>query len=91
MLDVADVVVLNKYEKRGSEDDWAIVNRYVAIVTSLMADDELLWLPIASQFADAGVDRLWGKVAKLVGFKSSKPTDSMDERKGVILQRVHYL
>ena len=33
-----------------------------------------------------------GKVAKLVGFEASLPTDEMGERKGVIpAERVHYL
>ena len=42
--------------------------------------------------ADGGVDRLWCKVASLVGFEASEPADLMGERKGVIpSERVYYL
>ena len=95
MLDVADVVVLNKYEKRGSEDALRAIRKQVRRNRNKfdVADEELpVVATIASQFADGGVDRLWGKVAKLVGFEASLPTDEMGERKGVIpAERVHYL
>ncbi|MBT3420337.1 MAG: methylmalonyl-CoA mutase, partial [Euryarchaeota archaeon] len=95
MLDVADVVVLNKYEKRGSEDALRAIRKQVRRNRNLfdIADEELpVVATIASQFADGGVDRLWGKVAKLVGFEASEPVDLMGERKGVIpSERVYYL
>ena len=95
MLDVADVVVLNKYEKRGSEDALRAIRKQVRRNRNMfdVADEELpIVATIASQFADGGVDRLWQKVAGLVGFEASEPVDAMGERKGVIpAERVHYL
>jgi methylmalonyl-CoA mutase len=95
MLDVADVVVLNKYEKRGSEDALRAIRKQVRRNRNLfdVADEDLpVVATIASQFADGGVDRLWQKVAALVGFEASEPVDAMGERKGVIpAERVHYL
>ena len=95
MLDVADVVVLNKYEKRGSEDALRAIRKQVRRNRNLfdIADEELpVVATIASQFADGGVDRLWCKVASLVGFEASEPADLMGERKGVIpSERVYYL
>ena len=95
MLDVADVVVLNKYEKRGSEDALRAIRKQVRRNRNMfdVADEELpVVATIASQFADGGVDRLWQKVAGLVGFEASEPVDAMGERKGVIPpERVHYL
>ena len=47
---------------------------------------------IASQFADGGVDRLWVKLAAMVGFEASEPIDEMGARKGVIPpERISYL
>ena len=95
MLDVADVVVLNKYEKRGSEDALRAIRKQVRRNRNLfeIADEELpVVATIASQFADGGVDRLWQKVAALVGFEASQPMDEMGQRKGVIpAERIHYL
>ena len=94
MLDVADVIVLNKYEKRGSEDALRAIRKQVRRNRNQfeLADEELpVVATIASQFADGGVDRLWQKVAAMVGFKASEPLDT-GEGKGVIPpERIHYL
>ena len=94
MLDVADVIVLNKYEKRGSEDALRAIRKQVRRNRNQfeLADEELpVVATIASQFADGGVDRLWQKVAGMVGFKASEPLDT-GEGKGVIPpERIHYL
>ncbi|MDG1546027.1 MAG: cobalamin-dependent protein, partial [Candidatus Poseidoniaceae archaeon] len=78
MLDVADVVVLNKYEKRGSEDALRAIRKQVRRNRNMFdaADEDLpVVATIASQFADGGVDRLWGKLAKMVDFNASEPVD----------------
>jgi isobutyryl-CoA mutase len=66
MLDFADFVVLNKYEKRGAEDALRDVRRQWRRnhPDRLRApDDELPVFPtIASQFNDAGVNRLFQSV-----------------------------
>ena len=95
MLDVADVVVLNKYEKRGSEDALRAIRKQVRRNRNMfdVADEELpVVATIASQFADPGVDALWQKLSPLVGFESRAPMELLGERKGVIPpERVHYL
>ena len=95
MLDVADVVVLNKYEKRGSEDALRAIRKQVRRNRNLFdIEDEALPVvaTIASQFADGGVDRLWCKLSDIVGFEASEPVDEMGARKGVIPpERIYYL
>ena len=95
MLDVADLVVLNKYEKRGSEDALRAIRKQVRRNRNMfdVEDEELpVVATIASQFADPGVDVLWQKLAGMVGFNASDPIGNIGERKGVIPpERVHYL
>ncbi len=95
MLDVADLVVLNKYEKRGSEDALRAIRKQVRRNRNMfdVNDEELpVVATIASQFADPGVDVLWKKLAEMVGFHASEPIGNIGERKGVIPpERVHYL
>ena len=95
MLDVADVVVLNKFEKRGSEDALRAIRKQVRRNRNMFseADEDLpVVATIASQFADSGVDRLWQKLANIVGFTASEPLGEEGERKGVIpAERISYL
>ena len=95
MLDVADVVVLNKYEKRGSEDAFRAIRKQVRRNRNMFdVEDEALPVvaTIASQFADGGVDRLWCKLSDIVGFEASEPVDEMGATKGVIPpERIYYL
>ena len=95
MLDVADLVILNKYEKRGSEDALRAIRKQVRRNRNMfdVADEELpVVATIASQFADPGVDALWQKLSSLVGFEARAPMEIVGERKGVIPpERVHYL
>ena len=95
MLDVADLVVLNKYEKRGSEDALRAIRKQVRRNRNMFeaADEDLpVVATIASQFADPGVDVLWLKLAAIVGFEASQPLGVIGDRKGVIPpERVHYL
>ena len=95
MLDVADLIVLNKYEKRGSEDALRAIRKQVRRNRNMFeGEDEDLPVvaTIASQFADPGVDVLWKKLSAMVGFTASEPLGTIGERKGVIPpERVHYL
>jgi len=95
MLDVADWVVLNKYEKRGSEDALRAIRKQVRRNRNLFdaADEDLpVVATIASQFADPGIDVLWQKVAAAVGANSSEPITQIGIAKGVIPpERVSYL
>ena len=83
MLDVADVVVLNKFEKRGSEDAFRAIKKQVRRNRNLFdAEDEALPVvaTIASQFADPGVDLLWEKLATKVGFHASTSSKSSGQK-----------
>jgi methylmalonyl-CoA mutase len=63
MLDFADFIVLNKFEKRGAEDALRDVRKQVARNRKLFRTppEELPVYPtIASQFNDAGVNTLFG-------------------------------
>ena len=101
MLDVADLVVLNKFEKRGSEDALRAIRKQVRRNRNVFdAPDEDLPViaTVASQFADPGVDRLWQRLAALLEgreaatFHASAPTDEARRGSGVIPpERVHYL
>lgn len=95
MLDVANLIVLNKYEKRGSEDALRAIRKQVRRNRNMFdeADEDLpVVATIASQFADPGVDVLWKKLAAIVEFNASEPIGLIGERKGVIPpERVNYL
>ncbi|MGB2425733.1 MAG: cobalamin-dependent protein, partial [Candidatus Poseidoniaceae archaeon] len=83
MLDVADLVVLNKYEKRGSEDALRAIRKQVRRNRNLfdVNDEELpVVATIASQFADPGVDALWQKLSAMVGFEARAPMEIVGER-----------
>ena len=101
MLDVADLVVLNKFEKRGSEDALRAIRKQVRRNRNVFdaADDDLpVVATVASQFADPGVDRLWQRLAGILdarggrNYAASAPTDEDRRGAGVIPpERVHYL
>ena len=105
MLDYADLVVLNKFEKRGSEDALRDIRKQwkrnrLAFKT---ADEDIPVFPtIASQFNDPGVNRLFGELCKrLAALDSSKqgqwlckdPGPTGDLRKQAIVppERSRYL
>jgi methylmalonyl-CoA mutase len=102
MLDVADLVVLNKFEKRGSEDALRAIRKQVRRNRNVFdaSDDDLpVVATVASQFADPGVDRLWQRLAAVLEarpgagtFRASPPSDAERRGSGVIPpERVHYL
>ncbi|HEY5810149.1 MAG TPA: cobalamin-dependent protein, partial [Povalibacter sp.] len=86
MLDFADVIVLNKFEKRGAEDalrdvrkQWRRNHRDRA----QLSDEQLPVFPtIASRFNDPGVNRLFAELCRLVDAKAgetSKGTWAVDD------------
>ena len=68
-LDFADLIVLNKFDRAGAEDALAEIRKQV-MRNREMWDADPTSLPvvptIASQFADAGVDLLWEKLAAII-------------------------
>ena len=104
MLDVADLVVLNKFEKRGAEDALRAIRKQVKRNRNLfeVEDEALPVIPtIASQFADPGVDLLWERLAAILSERHGMilaaqepqlPESGMPEPQHIIPpERVHYL
>ena len=104
MLDVADIVVLNKFEKRGAEDALRAIRKQVKRNRNLF-DLEDSALPvvatIASQFADPGVDLLWERLAGILADRHDMilaartpelPPSGMPQPTHIIPpERIHYL
>ncbi|MBI5244400.1 MAG: methylmalonyl-CoA mutase family protein [Elusimicrobia bacterium] len=101
MLDYADLVAINKFDKRGAQDALRDVRKQYALSRRLGAASEAL--PIfgtrASQFADPGVDRLYRclleQLASKAGLelKPAAPSASGAEEHAVIIptNRSRYL
>ncbi len=75
MLDFADLIVLNKFEKRGAEDALRDVRkqwRRNHPDRARLADEQVPVFPtIASRFNDPGVNHLFSQLCKLVNEKRS--------------------
>ena len=74
MLDFADLVALNKFEKRGAEDALRDVRKQWKRnrLEFRMADEQVPVFPtIASQFNDPGVNRLFARLCRLLCEKGS--------------------
>ena len=72
MLDSADIIVLNKFDRPGAEDALTEIRKQFKRNREMweVNDSELSVIPtIASQFADAGVDQLWQKLSSLLNEK----------------------
>ena len=102
MLDSADLIVLNKAEKIGSEDALKAIRKQVRRNRNDFGGNEFelpVVATIASQFANAGVDNCWMRLAHLLDEHIGKPawiarTPDADaaEHIGIIHpNRVHYL
>ncbi|MED5371737.1 MAG: methylmalonyl-CoA mutase family protein [Myxococcota bacterium] len=76
MLDFADVVAINKFDKRGSEDALRDVRKQLRRNRMQFhgPDSELpVYGTIASQFADPGVDRLFSSLMGQIADKTGAP------------------
>lgn len=102
MIDYADIIALNKFDKRGSLDALRDVRKqYKRSRKMFEADDEILPIfgTIASQFNDPGVNRLYAHILATInerlplGWKSSLLiTEEMSKKKYIIPpERVRYL
>ncbi len=77
MLDYADLIVLNKYEKRGADDALRDIRRQWRRnhVEFKRSDEEVpVFATIASQFQNSGVDRLFTALCRALAARS--PGDS---------------
>ncbi len=80
MLDFADLIVLNKYDKRGAEDALRDIRKqwkrnHLAFTA---ADDDIPVYPtIASQFNDPGISWMFVEMCRLVTEKLGLDTDAL--------------
>ena len=75
MLDSADIVVLNKFDRPGAEDALIEIRKQFKRNKEMweVNDSELPIVPtVASRFADAGVDQLWQKLSLLLNQNHGK-------------------
>lgn len=94
MLDFADVIAVNKFDKRGASDAIRDVKKQVQRNHQRWnepVDDMPVFGTIASQFNDPGTHRLYRKVMNLIAEKTASPlhsqftvTDEMSEKIFVI-------
>ncbi|MDP7003058.1 MAG: methylmalonyl-CoA mutase family protein [Candidatus Thalassarchaeaceae archaeon] len=85
MLDAADFVVLNKFDRPGSEDALSEVRKQFKRNRELWdADDSTLPVipTIASQFADAGIDVLWHRLSAALNDKQGTQFYATEARLG---------
>ena len=82
MLDFADVIVVNKFDKPGSEDALRDVSRQYRRNHQLW--DEAIPVPVigtmAAQFNDAGVNELFAKLMQTVALKTGISFLSVDDQ-----------
>ncbi|MCZ7555243.1 MAG: methylmalonyl-CoA mutase family protein [Bacteroidia bacterium] len=79
MLDLADIVVLNKFEKRGAEDALRDIRKQVKRNRGLWdtPDEDLPVFPtIASQFNDAGTNWLFQNLLRSINRKTGSTWES---------------
>jgi methylmalonyl-CoA mutase len=85
MLDSADIVVLNKFDRPGAEDALAEIRKQFKRNREMWETEnsDLPVVPtIASQFADAGVDQLWQKLCSLLNDRYSQSFSYSEPRLG---------
>ena len=79
MLDFADVVAINKFDGRGAADALRDVQKQVQRnrgAWDVLASDMPVYGTVASQFNDAGVNRLYGALMGLLEQKTQQPFTS---------------
>ena len=85
MLDSADIIVLNKFDRPGAEDALTEIRKQFKRNREMWDanNSELAVIPtIASQFADAGVDQLWQKLSSLLNEKYTQSFLAKEPRLG---------
>ncbi len=84
-LDFADIVVLNKFDRPGAEDALKEIRKQFQRNREAFdqSPESMPVVPtIASQFADAGVDRLWEMVAEMLNERFATDFSASDPRMG---------
>ncbi|MEX0273641.1 MAG: methylmalonyl-CoA mutase family protein [Flavobacteriaceae bacterium] len=101
MLDFADIVAINKFDKRGAEDALRDVRKQYVRNHNLWetaAEDLPVYGTIASQFNDAGMNRLYGAIMRTISektdfgpFEEAVPTLHGESRQIIPPARTRYL
>ncbi|WP_394841764.1 methylmalonyl-CoA mutase family protein [Pendulispora brunnea] len=102
MLDFADIIAINKFDKRGSLDALRDVKkqwRRNHNAFTIPDDDVPVYGTIASQFNDPGMNRLYRTIMSVLAKKTSAPlapngslTEGMSEKRWIIPpERTRYL
>jgi len=84
-LDFSDIVVLNKFDRPGAEDALAEIRKQFQRNREAFGEspESMPVVPtIASQFADAGVDRLWEMMCSLLNDRFSTDFSATEARLG---------
>ena len=85
MLDAADIIVLNKFDRRGSEEALSEIRKQFKRNREMWDEDDstLPVIPtIASQFADAGVDMLWERLSGILSHEHGADYSATPARVG---------
>ncbi|MFV0436781.1 MAG: fused isobutyryl-CoA mutase/GTPase IcmF [Desulfopila sp.] len=104
MLDYADIIVINKFEKKGSDDAIRDVRKQVMRnrkAWQTKPEDFPVYGTIASKFNDDGVTALYHGIVELLGSKVgmhlnsqlAKPADKVPSSKSIVVptDRIRYL
>ncbi|WP_228235343.1 methylmalonyl-CoA mutase family protein [Allomuricauda sp. M10] len=94
MLDFADIVAINKFDKRGALDALRDVKKQYARNHGLWhaKEDELpIFGTIASQFNDPGMNSLYKKVMDTLVAKAGAPLDSTFEVSGEMAEKIYVI
>jgi methylmalonyl-CoA mutase len=83
MLDYAELIVLNKYDKRGAEDALRDVRKQWKrnrVAFNVKDEDVPVYPTIASQFNDPGISWMFANLCRLLREKLSLPADKWSPR-----------
>ncbi|OYT10580.1 MAG: methylmalonyl-CoA mutase [Bacteroidetes bacterium 4572_112] len=94
MLDFADIVALNKFDKRGALDALRDVKKQYQRNHDLWdmdANDMPIYGTMASQFNDPGVNEFYRKLMKLVSEKTNKDFSSIVNESTELSEKIHII
>ncbi len=94
MLDFADIVALNKFDKRGALDALRDVKKQYQRNHDLWdmdANDMPIFGTIASQFNDPGVNEFYRNLMKLVSKKTKKDFSSIINESAELSEKIHII
>ncbi|MCM5664445.1 methylmalonyl-CoA mutase family protein [Galbibacter mesophilus] len=94
MLDFADMVAINKFDKRGALDALRDVKKQYQRNHGLWeanVDDLPVFGTIAAQFNDPGMNTLYKEVMKVIGEKTNAPLESSFEISSEMSEKVYVI